>query len=123
MRVAGVTDHRRYSVIPFRALPLVKHGHDWRVLAALCSHTSPHGVCYPGQVTLATMIGSHQPHVSASIKRLHSMGLVRMLQPVGKRHPRGFQRGNRYQVLYELNAPLPNAHEMEIAWGSRVNRW
>jgi hypothetical protein len=116
-------DRRRYSIIPIRALPIVKRAYDWRVLAALCTHTSPRGVCYPNQSTLSELVEIPQPHVSAAIKRLHEMGLVRMLRPVGKKHPRGFQRGNRYQVLYEPNAPLPGPLEMEIPWGSRVNRW
>lgn len=116
-------DRRRYSILPIRALPLVKLGHDWRVLAALCSHTSPQGVCYPNQQTLAEMVNSQQPHVSESIKRLHAMGLVRMLMPVGKKRPRAFQRGNRYQILYEPDAPMPNPHEIELPWGARTKRW
>ena len=116
-------DRRRYSVIPIRAVGLVKRGEHWRVLAALCSYTSPSGVAYPNQTTLGEMCQMGQPHVSRAIRELHRLGLVRLLRPKGKKHKRAFMRGNRYQVLYDPNAPLPSPLETEIAWNSRTNRW
>jgi hypothetical protein len=116
-------DGRRYSIIPIRASGLVKKGRTWRVLAALCSHSSRQGVCYPNQQTLSAMTGINQAHVSRAIRELYELGLLRYLLPIGKK-PRGaFQRGNRYQILYEVNAPLPSEMEIEIAPGSRTGRW
>ena len=118
-----MTDQRKYSVIPIRACGLVKQGLHWRVLAALCAHASPSGVAYPNQSTLAEMVGTSKAPVSRAIKELHRLGLVRLLQPKGKKLRGAFMRGNRYQVLYTPNAPLPSMKETEIAWGSRTQRW
>ena len=108
-------DGRRFSVIPIRAVGLVKRQHDWRTLAALCSYTSPLGVAYPNQQTLARDAGLEQSHISKALRRLHALGLIRFLVPKGKKRPGAFRRGLRYQVLYEANAPLPSAKEIEAA--------
>jgi len=110
-----MSDARRFSVIPIRAVGLVRRQVDWRVLAALCTYTSPLGIAYPNQRTLARDAGLAQPHVSKSLRRLYELGLVRFLKPKGRKHPKAFRRGLRYQVLYEPNAPLPSAKEVEMA--------
>lgn len=118
-----MTDLRRFSIIPIRAISMVKHGTTWRTLASLCCHTSPNGIAYPGQTTIGELCGMRQSHVSEALKELHELGLVKVLVPKGKRHPNAFQRGNRYFVPYEPGAPLPSEHEIEIPWNSRTNRW
>jgi hypothetical protein len=34
-------DARRYSVLPIRAVGMVRRQYDWRVLAVICSYASP----------------------------------------------------------------------------------
>ncbi len=117
-------DRRHYSIIPIRAVPIIKRGTTWRVLAALGHYASVHGICYPAQQTLGDLAGSMgQPDVSRAVKELHEAGLLRMLLPAGRK-PRGaFQRGNRYQILYTEDQPLPSEKEIEIGWGARTRRW
>ena len=50
-----MNDLRRFSVLPIRAVSLVKKGRTLRVLAALCAHTSPTGICYPAQERIKEM--------------------------------------------------------------------
>lgn len=117
-------DRRLYSIIPARAVPIIKRGGTWRILAALGHYASGYGVCYPNQRTLGDLAGGiDQADVSRAVKELHEAGLLRMLLPAGRKHPHGFQVGNRYQILYYPDQPLPSAKELEIGWGSRVNRW
>lgn len=118
-----MTDSRRYSVLPIRAVSLIKKGRTFRVLAALCAHTSPAGICYPGQQRITEMTGIDQADISRAIYELWSLGLVRYLEPRGQKHPNAYQRGNRYQVLYRPNAQLPSPHEREIPPGCRTKRW
>lgn len=118
-----MSDRRRFSVLPIRAISLVKKGRTLRVLAALCAHTSPAGICYPAQERITEMTGVHQADISRAIFELWSLGLVRYLEPKGQKHPNAYQRGNRYQVLYRPNAPLPSPHEREIPPGCRTKRW
>ncbi len=110
-----MSDMRRFSIIPIRAVPMIKRAADWRVFAALCTYTSPLGIAYPNQQTLAEDCGMGQPDISKALRRLYHMGLVRYLVPKGRRRPGAFRRGCRYQVLYEPNAPLPSAKEVEAA--------
>ena len=116
-------DARRYSVLPIRAIGIVKKGRTFRVLAALCAHASPAGICYPNQERLMEMTGVHQADISRAIYELWMLGLVRYLEPKGEKHKNAYQRGNRYQVLYAPNAPLPSPLEREIPPGCRTKRW
>jgi len=116
-------DARRYSVLPIRAIGMVKKGRTFRVLAALCAHASPAGICYPNQERLMEMTGVHQADISRAIYELWMLGLVRYLEPKGEKHKNAYQRGNRYQVLYAPNAPLPSPLEREIPPGCRTKRW
>ena len=118
-----MNDLRRFSVLPIRAVSLVKKGRTLRVLAALCAHTSPTGICYPAQERIKEMTGVHQADISRAIYELWTLGLVRYLQPKGQKHRNAYQRGNRYQVLYQPDAPLPSLHEREIPPGCRTKRW
>ena len=117
-------DRRDYSVIHVRACHMVKRAQSWRVLAALGNYASGWGLCYPAQRTLGELAGNmDQGDVSRALKDLHQLGLVRVLLPKGRKHKGSFQRGNRYQVLYIPDAPLPSDKEIDIGWGARTNRW
>ena len=115
---------RLYSKIPIRSCDIVKRGNDWRVLAAICATASPLGICYASQKYLAELAGGIDPaSVSRAIKNLHESKLIRLLLPKGRPYPGRFQRGNRYQVLYQENVPLPSKNEIELQWGARTKRW
>ena len=117
-------DRRTKACAPFRACSLVKRGNDWRVLIAICATASPLGICYAGQKYLGELAGGLDPaSVSRAVKNLHQMKLIRLLLPKGKPYPGRFQRGNRYQILYLENAPLPSKKEIELQWGARTKRW
>ena len=117
-------DRRNFSIIPLRAIGLVRKASSWRVLAALGHHTSSTGICYPAQETLGQLAGGMaQPEVSDALKDLHQLGLVRLLMPIGPKLAGSFQKQNRYQVLFDPHAPLPNEYEIEVPWGARNNRW
>lgn len=114
---------RRYSLIPRRAGKLVRRAKTWRVLHALCLHTSKYGVAYPNQRTLSEIIDMGQPDVSKAIRELHDLGLLRYLLPKGRKHPNAYAKGNRYQILYEEDAPLPSEKEQEVGPGHRPGRF
>ena len=117
-------DRRLYSIVPVRALPLIKRGNTWRVLAALGHYASPNGVCYPNQRTVGELAGGiDQADVSRALKELYQNELLRILLPKGKRQRGAFQRGNRYQLLYHPDQPLPSTKELDIGWGARTRRW
>ena len=94
-------DRRRYSIVPFWTLPLVKTGRDWRVLAAIGAHASPLGILYASQDTLGELVGMDQANVSRAVKSLYEMEVIRLLQPKGKKHPKAWQRSNRMQLCYD----------------------
>jgi hypothetical protein len=117
-------DRRLYSKIPIRSCDIVRRGNDWRVLAAICATASPLGICYASQKYLGELAGGLDPaSVSRAVKYLHKSKLIRLLLPKGRPYPGRFQRGNRYQVLYQENAPLPSMNEIELQWGTRTKRW
>jgi len=117
-------DRRLYSKIPIRSCDIVRRGNDWRVLAAICATASPLGICYASQKYLGELAGGLDPaSVSRAVKYLHESKLIRLLLPKGHPYPGRFQRGNRYQVLYQENAPLPSKNEIELTWGHRTKRW
>ena len=117
-------DRRLYSKIPIRSCDIVRRGNDWRVLAAICATASPLGICYASQRYLGELAGGLDPaSVSRAVKHLHKSKLIRLLLPKGRPYPGRFQRGNRYQVLYQENAPLPSKNEIELQWGARTARW
>ena len=117
-------DRRLYSKIPIRSCDIVRRGNDFRVLAAICATASPLGICYASQKYLGELAGGLDPaSVSRAVKYLHKSKLIRLLLPKGRPYPGRFQRGNRYQVLYQENAPLPSMNEIELQWGTRTKRW
>ena len=117
-------DRRLYSKIPIRSCDIVRRGNDWRVLAAICATASPLGICYASQKYLGQLAGGLDPaSVSRAVKYLHESKLIRLLLPKGRPYPGRFQRGNRYQVLYQEDAPLPSKNEIELQWGARTKRW
>ena len=119
-------DHRRYSIIPFWTLPVVKTATEWKVLAASGAHASPLGILYASQDALGALVGVDQAHVSRAVKSLYEKEVLRLLLPKGKKHPKAWQRSNRMQLCYDgprSQQPMPSAKEIEIAYGHRTGRW
>ena len=117
-------DRRLYSKTPIRACQFDLKKNDLRVLHALGACASPRGICYASQKHLGELAGGiDQADVSRAVKRLHHFQLIRLLLPKGKPFKGRYQRGNRYQILYEENAPLPSKHEIELEFGARTGRW
>ena len=117
-------DRRLYSKTPIRACQFELKKNDLRVLHALGACASPLGICYASQQYLGELAGGiDKADVSRAVKRLHHFQLIRLLLPKGKPFKGRYQRGNRYQILYEENAPLPSKHEIELEFGARTGRW
>lgn len=108
---------RQWSIIPVRALMDRKlHTSHFRVLAGLCIFTNSHGVCWPGVQTVADIVGVDPASISRSIARLVKAGYVRRLRPQDYQMEYAqFGKINRYQVLYEVDAPLPTWEEVQSA--------
>lgn len=108
---------RQWSVIPVRALLDRKLAAvQFRTLAALCVFTNSHGVCWPGIETLAKIVGSDKAVISRTITRLVKIGYVRRLRPQDYQMEHAkFGKINRYQVLYQPDAPLPTWEEVKSA--------
>ena len=99
----------RYSLIPSRAVGdcRITHG-AFRTLASLCLFTRINGICFPNQTTLADIRGVRRAVVTQQMNQLRMYGYVVDLEPVGKKHPKGFKRGNRYFVpTFEQDQPPP----------------
>jgi DNA-binding transcriptional ArsR family regulator len=104
-----------YSIIPARAVADKRiRGNVLRVFCCLCCYTSPLGIAYPNQATMARRLGIHPTAISKAIRRLREAGYIRLLVPAGKRRPGAFKRGNRYQVLIRGKDPLPSDKETEL---------
>jgi len=108
---------RQWSIIPVRALMDRKlHTSHFRVLAGLCIFTNSHGVCWPGVQTVGDIVGVDPASVSRSIARLVKAGYVRRLRPQDYQMEYAqFGKINRYQVLYDVDAPLPTWEEVQSA--------
>jgi hypothetical protein len=108
---------RQWSIIPVRALMDRKlHTSHFRVLAGLCIFTNSHGVCWPGVQTVADIVGVDPASISRSIARLVKAGYVRRLRPQDYQMEYAqFGKINRYQVLYDVDAPLPTWEEVQSA--------
>ena len=108
---------RQWSIIPVRALLDRKlHTSHFRVLAGLCIFTNSHGVCWPGVQTVGDIVGVDPASVSRSIARLVKAGYVRRLRPQDYQMEYAqFGKINRYQVLYDVDAPLPTWEEVQSA--------
>lgn len=108
---------RQWSVIPVRALlDRDLAAVQFRTLAALCIYTNSHGVCWPGIETLSKIVGSDKAVISRTITRLVKLGYVRRLRPQDYQMEHAkFGKINRYQVLYQPDAPLPTWEEVKSA--------
>jgi hypothetical protein len=106
---------RQWSVIPVRALLDRKlHQSHFRVLVALCVFTNSHGVCWPGVKTIGAILDVDPASVSRAITRLVKAGYVRKLRPQDYQMEHAkFGKINRYQVLYQPDAPLPSWEEVQ----------
>ena len=83
-----------------------------RTLSALCCYTSANGICYPNQITLGDLIGVSQPLVARNMGILRKYGYVIDLEPLGKKRPLAWQRGNRYFIPVNPNDPIPSKEVM-----------
>jgi len=106
---------RQWSVVPVRALTdrnLTQI--EFRVICALCIYTNSYGVCWPGVQTIGDVIGSDPAVISRAISKLVRKGYVRKLEPQDYQIEYAkFGRINRYQVLYQPDAPLPSWEEIK----------
>lgn len=106
---------RQWSIIPIRAL--MDRGLtqvEFRTLAAMCVYTNSHGVCWPGIETLGVIVGSDKAVISRTISKLVRKSYVRRLRPQDYQLEYAkFGKINRYQVLYEADAPLPTWEEVK----------
>ena len=102
----------RYSVVPSWMTSETEISHaTYRTLAMMCCFTSANGICYPNQFTLAKLRGVSQQAISQQINNLRAVGAVIDLEPIGKKHPNAFQRGNRYFIpLMPSDCPPPLEH-------------
>ena len=99
----------RYSLVPSRAVgdSRLTFG-AFRTLASLCLFTSINGICFPNQITLATIRGVTRPVITKHLNQLRDYGYVIDLEPIGRKYPRSFKRGNRYFVpTLERDRPPP----------------
>lgn len=105
----------RYSLLPARAVSDKRlRPTEVRTLSAMCCYTSALGICYPNQTTLAALLGVSQPFVARNIGVLRKLGYVIDLTPKGKKHPRAYQRGNRYFVPVRAGDPVPPKEQQRL---------
>ena len=109
----GKPDTRLYSIMPARAIQDDRlHQTTLRVLGALCLHANAHGVGWPSRTTIGRHISRTPLAITRHTKRLEAYGYIRKLShrtyPVPKR---GQGIVNRWQILYELTAPLPTKEQ------------
>ena len=96
---------------------------DLRVLGALCAFVNRAGVCWPAMNTIADLAGLKQRQsVHNSLKRLKTGKYVRQLKPKDFQETASGWKGNRYQVLWDGDEPLPTYEDLHIArylqWGT-----
>ena len=109
-------DLRKYSIIPKGALECELSLVDWRVLTTLCFYTNYSGVCWPTHETIERCAGIGRNGIMASIKRLESFGLVRLLKPEWYDGQVSKWLTNRYQILYEgKQTPLATGEQIKEA--------
>lgn len=101
-----------FSLLPSRAVSDMRLSrNDIRVLGALCCYTSPKGICFPNQETLARNLNVARSNVTRAVTRLKKFGYIRRLLPKGKKHKSAIKRGNRYQILIRGDEGLPSDKE------------
>jgi len=108
---------RQWSILPVRAL-LDRNLHQtmFKTLAALCVFTNSYGVCWPGVKTLGAILDDDPGSVSRNIAKLVKAGYVRKLRPQDYQMEFAkFGKINRYQVLYEPDAPLPSWEQVQTS--------
>ncbi|SFQ12486.1 helix-turn-helix domain-containing protein [Tranquillimonas alkanivorans] len=67
-----------FTALPHDLLHLPMTDGAFRLLVLLCSHANQHtGECYPSQKRLAEMMGKSRPSISAHLKELRDLGLVK----------------------------------------------
>ena len=108
---------RQWSILPVRALLDEKLlTSELRVLLSLCVFTNSHGVCWPGVKTIGAMLKMDPGTVSRNVRKLIKKGYVRKLDPKDYQLEYAkFGKINRYQVLYEPDAPVPTWEEVQTS--------
>ena len=102
-------DLRLYIHLPIRAYKdkrLQQYRQALFVLAALCSHTNPMGICFPNQSSLAKDLNVSRQAVTRYIKRLMEWGYVRYARKQFKG-----QKGNSYFIVYDKNTSEAQARK------------
>jgi DNA-binding Lrp family transcriptional regulator len=111
----------RYSILPARAVsdPRLTHRpHLLLLLASICLHTSPLGICYPSQRRLAKLCRRSPSWVSRYIRELEGFGYLKRLVSQSKRK----RHAHRRIVIYEEGAPLPPLEQPEpMPWAYPFN--
>lgn len=98
----------KFSIMPSRAVSDPRlQPNVVRTLSALCCFTSANQICYPNQSTLGDLIGVSRALVTRNMGILRECGYIVDLVPVGKKHPWGYKRGNRYFVPTREGDPVP----------------
>lgn len=108
---------RPYSVCPFRAAAdrELKET-DLRVLMALCAFTNRAGVCWPSMATLMELTDlKSRTSIDRSMRKLKKLKYVRQLEAKDYQKTKTGWKTNRYQVLWEVDMPLPSLEEVHIA--------
>jgi len=110
-------DKNPWSVVPLRAFADDKlRETDLRVLGAICTFVNRAGVCWPAMMTIAELAGLKQRQsVHNSLKRLKAGKYVRQLQPKDFQETASGWKGNRYQVLWDGDEPLPTYEDLHVA--------
>lgn len=98
----------KFSIMPSRAVSDKNlQPNVVRTLSALCCYTSANQICYPNQNTLGDLIGVSRALVTRNIGILRDNGYIIDLEPIGKKHPWGYKRGNRYFIPTRVGDPIP----------------
>ena len=98
----------KFSIMPSRAVSDPRlQPNVVRTLSALCCFTSANQICYPNQSTLGDLIGVSRALVTRNIGILRDNGYIIDLEPIGKKHPWGYKRGNRYFIPTNAGDPIP----------------
>lgn len=98
----------KFSIMPSRAVSDKNlQPNVVRTLSALCCYTSANQICYPNQNTLGELIGVSRALITRNICILRDNGYIIDLEPLGKKMPWAYQRGNRYFVPTRIGDPVP----------------
>jgi Helix-turn-helix domain len=90
----------KFARIPAAAAGMKMSANDWQVYVAVASHADRWGKAHPSLDRVARIAGMHRNHVSRSIKRLRTLGLLKSWHV---RRGSGFAN-NHYEMIYDVEA-------------------